>query len=208
MSTSLVTRTVSELLRSPREHQGHHVITFAQVDAAHARKPGHAKRTFFRVRDRMTEGRDFFNGERGSPLRGGRPVLLTMSGYLLLVKPFTDGLSWAIQGFLVENYFGRALERAAVAAVEGRDGRVAAAQDALVDAAARIERLRDAAPEPKKAVRDALTDVLGSLDEQAELLELLTTKRLPKAAGAIALGPQVAYLLGAKRPEHKGDQTA
>jgi hypothetical protein len=34
-----------------------------------------------------------------------KSYLLTESGYLLLVKPFTDNLSWDIQSQLVNNYF-------------------------------------------------------------------------------------------------------
>lgn len=90
-----------------------------------------------------------------------------------------------------------------VAAVARAGSHVSAAQDVLIDATARLEAVRDrAGPKP---VRDALDDVVASLRENTELLEVLTTKRLPRAAGSIALGPQLAYLLGAKRPDRKGE---
>lgn len=111
MSTDLVTQRVSDLARAPREHDGQRVVTLADVDSLHGRKKGTARDTFRRVKRRLTEGRHFFRVERArgsNPLArgsGGDMVLVTEAGYLLLVKPLNDDVSWQVQERLVESYF-------------------------------------------------------------------------------------------------------
>lgn len=108
------------------EYQGKRVVTFAMIDKTHGRPKGTARVTFNRNRHRFVEGQDFF--ELGAdefrlapqagmkhtmsfkelfPRRTARGVLITESGYLLLVKPFGDDLSWDVQRQMVEVYFRR-----------------------------------------------------------------------------------------------------
>lgn len=97
------------------EYQGQRVVTFAMVDEAHQRPAGTAKAAFSRNRVRFTEGRHFFTltGDvlrtqlfrRLFPARTRKGILITEMGYLLLVKPFNDNLSWLIQEELVSTYF-------------------------------------------------------------------------------------------------------
>lgn len=107
------------------EYQGQRVVTFAMVDKAHQRPKGTARSAFNRNRHRFTEDRHYFkvSAEKARSLniydgikrtRKKSPIsekatteitLITEMGYLLLVKPFHDDLSWQIQEELVNAYF-------------------------------------------------------------------------------------------------------
>ncbi|EJK6085892.1 ORF6N domain-containing protein [Pseudomonas aeruginosa] len=96
------------------EHQGKRVVTLAMVDQVHQRPVGTAKRNFHENRSRFEEGKHYFLVPRACadefrtlgvdiPNRG--LTVLTERGYLLLVKSFTDELSWQVQDMLVDGYF-------------------------------------------------------------------------------------------------------
>lgn len=108
------------------EYQGKRVITFAMIDKAHARKKGTAKRTFTLHRVRFIEDKDFFKvnaaefnvlnqkqdvkrtaNEQTRTKARGEVILITESGYLMLVKSFRDDLSWDVQRQMVDAYFRR-----------------------------------------------------------------------------------------------------
>ena len=110
--------TVNNVELSVLEYRGQRVITFAQVDAAHGRPPGTAKRNFAEHRGRFVEGSDFFEvtadeirteslGAAFAP-RTPRAILLTETGYTMLVKPFNDDLAWQVQRQIVSGYFAAA----------------------------------------------------------------------------------------------------
>ncbi|EIV7689395.1 ORF6N domain-containing protein [Salmonella enterica] len=97
------------------EYQGLRVVTFAMVDKVHQRPEGTAAATFRRHRRRFVEGRHFFE-LTGDVLRRQmfialfpthtrKGIVISEMGYLLLVKPFNDDLSWLIQEELVNAYF-------------------------------------------------------------------------------------------------------
>lgn len=99
-----------------KEYQGVRVVTFKDVDAAHERPDGTARKRFNDNREHFIEGEDYFEITQPSEIRtlgltrpqGGVPekvVLLTESGYLMLVKSFTDDLAWKVQRQLVNTYF-------------------------------------------------------------------------------------------------------
>lgn len=110
------------------EYHGQPVISLPMVDRAHKRPEGTAGRTFRKFRSRFIFGEDFFelpheewtslnrritSVQRGSTSvqknaqggRRGHMIFFTLSGYLMLVKPLTDDLSWKVQRMLVKNYF-------------------------------------------------------------------------------------------------------
>lgn len=102
---------------------GKPVLTFRDIDAIHHRPDGTAKRNFKTNRQRFIEGEDFFKvpyGEVGTNFvhtpNGMNPnaeiTLFTESGYLMIVKSFTDDWAWEVQRKLVKTYF-RAKELAA-----------------------------------------------------------------------------------------------
>ncbi|MEX0447196.1 ORF6N domain-containing protein [Xenorhabdus sp. SGI246] len=97
------------------EYQGQRVVTFSMIDHVHARPEGTAGRNFREHKPRFIEGIDYY--ELGSDeIRRNLPsgvfsdftpkgVVITESGYLMLVKSFTDDLAWQVQRELVNNYF-------------------------------------------------------------------------------------------------------
>jgi hypothetical protein len=97
-----------------KEYQGNRVVTFKDVDRVHQRPDGTARRRFNDNRRRFLEGTDFFKITPSEfrtaigdmDLRQQNNVtLLTESGYLMLVKSFTDDLAWKVQRDLVNTYF-------------------------------------------------------------------------------------------------------
>lgn len=88
---------------SPLEYQGKRFVTFAMVDELHQRPAGTAKNTFSRNKRRFVEGRDYSLYSSAKYVK--RTICLFEFGYLLLVKPFSDDLSWKIQVMLAEGYF-------------------------------------------------------------------------------------------------------
>lgn len=95
---------------SVKIYNGQRVVTFKDIDTVHNRVEGTARRNFNANRKRFIEGVDYFKVKPNeirtvgitSP-NGG--IVITESGYLLLVKSFTDDLSWIVQRELVKSYF-------------------------------------------------------------------------------------------------------
>lgn len=112
---------MNELIRvgnssiSAKEYKGKRVVTFKDIDAVHERPSGTANKRFLDNKKRFINGEDYFivsNSEiRKShlmPLSENDftdKVLITESGYLMLVKSFTDDLAWKVQRQLVDSYF-------------------------------------------------------------------------------------------------------
>lgn len=99
-----------------KEFSGQRVVTFKEIDAVHGRPDGTARKRFNDNREHFIEGEDFFVLNQPSEIRtlgiqrpqGGTPesvTLITESGYLMLVKSFTDDLAWKVQRELVKGYF-------------------------------------------------------------------------------------------------------
>lgn len=99
-----------------KEFSGQRVVTFKEIDAVHGRPDGTARKRFNDNREHFIEGEDFFVLNQPSEIRtlgiqrpqGGTPesvTLITESGYLMLVKSFTDDLAWKAQRELVNGYF-------------------------------------------------------------------------------------------------------
>lgn len=97
-----------------KEFSGQRVVTFKEIDAVHGRPDGTASRNFRSNRDHFIEGEDYFKicadefrrRWDGLPQKATEDVtLITESGYLMLVKSFTDDLAWKVQRELVKGYF-------------------------------------------------------------------------------------------------------
>lgn len=100
---------------SVKEYNGQRVVTFKDIDAVHQRKAGTANKRFLDNKKRFVEGEDYFIISN-SEIRKSRIIpisendfadktLITESGYLMLVKSFTDDLAWEVQRQLVKSYF-------------------------------------------------------------------------------------------------------
>lgn len=97
-----------------KEFSGQRVVTFKEIDAVHGRPDGTARKRFNDNREHFIEGEDFFKicasefrtHWDGLPQKATEDVtLITESGYLMLVKSFTDDLAWKVQRELVKGYF-------------------------------------------------------------------------------------------------------
>lgn len=94
-----------------KEFNGQAVVTLPDIDKVHERPEGTARRTFNYNKRFFIEGVDYF--ERNSReaadefgiIAPSGLKLFTQTGYLMIVKSFTDDLSWAIQRELVTGYF-------------------------------------------------------------------------------------------------------
>lgn len=96
-----------------KEYMGKRVVTFKDIDTVHNRAEGTARRNFNTNKMHFVEGEDYFvrnsseaQKEFGIAAPNGL-TLITESGYLLLVKSFTDELSWTVQKELVKSYFNK-----------------------------------------------------------------------------------------------------
>lgn len=102
-----------------KEWNGQRVVTFKDIDKVHNRAEGTAHRNFKENKKHLIENEDYFvlkpsdvqkdefrplGFEEEKPANRGT-TYLTESGYLLLVKSFTDDLAWKVQRDLVNTYF-------------------------------------------------------------------------------------------------------
>jgi hypothetical protein len=94
-----------------KEYMGQRVVTLKDVDDLHTRQGGTARKTFNSHKSQFVDKEDYFvlNTDEAYKLFGLRApkglTVLTESGYLLIVKPFTDDLAWVVQKQLVNAYF-------------------------------------------------------------------------------------------------------
>lgn len=103
--------TINQQQIAAKEYQGQRVVTLKDIDLVHNRPEGTARRNFNTNREHLIEGTDYFvrnsyeAKEEFDMVAPNGLVLLTESGYLMLVKSFTDDLAWEVQRALVNNYF-------------------------------------------------------------------------------------------------------
>lgn len=109
------TVTINSTALTVKEYKGQRVVTLKEVDEVHQRPEGTAGRNFRTNRDHFIEGTDYFaidltndeiRRQFGAGKNAGRTLtVVTESGYLMLVKSFTDDLAWTVQRELVNSYF-------------------------------------------------------------------------------------------------------
>lgn len=101
---------------SVKEFNGQRVVTFKDIDMLHERVEGTAKRNFADNKKRFIENVDYFELSKndvgtdfvltyGFDKKAPKGLLITESGYLMLVKSLQDDLAWKVQRELVNNYF-------------------------------------------------------------------------------------------------------
>ena len=101
-----------------REYDGQRVVTFKDIDELHQRPKGTAKRNFTRNKKHFIENEDYFVVTRedvgtnfvptyGFNEKAPSGILVTETGYLMLVKSLRDDLSWDVQRQLVKAYFNK-----------------------------------------------------------------------------------------------------
>ena len=101
-SSTLPVITINETEIQPLEYENQRVVTFAMIDKVHGRPSDTARRNFRANKERLVEKEDYYLIDFTQkdvfrpfgiqvPPRG--MIVLTESGYLLLVKSFTDDLA-------------------------------------------------------------------------------------------------------------------
>lgn len=95
---------INETDLTVKEYQGQRVVTMKEIDKIHGKANGTARKRFNDNRKHFIEGEDYFKVKCSevrpffgqTPPNGFNPdadiTLITESGYLMLVKSFTDGL--------------------------------------------------------------------------------------------------------------------
>lgn len=120
-----------------REYDGQRVVTFEMIDALHERPAGTAKRYFSENRKRFVEGKQYYQLKQEaaqnfltqfastksvspSSINKVRSLMvLTLKGYIHLVKSFTDDLAWKIHDELIDGYFVNKTQPASNALLTG-----------------------------------------------------------------------------------------
>lgn len=107
--------TIEDTEMQIREYNGQRVVTFKDIDTVHQRPKGTARNAFNRNRKYFINGEDYITLKPGEQENIGNVrltyipqkgiTLLTETGYLMIVKTFTDDLSWQVQRQLVNGYF-------------------------------------------------------------------------------------------------------
>jgi len=91
------------------EYQGQPVVTFKMIDELHDSLYGNAYNAYMQNRGQFIEDKDFYivnnHVKKSLGLHHKTTFLIGESGYLKLVKTFTDDLAWQVQGQLIDCYF-------------------------------------------------------------------------------------------------------
>ncbi|WP_342547677.1 ORF6N domain-containing protein [Paenibacillus sp. FSL P2-0089] len=134
-----------------KEFGGKRIVTFKDIDDLHRRPEGTASRNFRANKEKFISGEDYWhlqNQEAANfattnivgtnPSKTRELILLTESGYLMLVKSFTDDLAWKVQRQLVNSYFrGQASSRESLRSLMAATHNLLAGQEII------NERLED-----------------------------------------------------------------
>jgi len=111
---------INNLQLTVKVYQNQRVVTFKDIDMVHERPEGTARKRFNDNKQHFIEGEDFYKISASEfrtaignmDLRQQNDVtLITESGYLMLVKSFTDDLAWSVQRQLVKSYFRKLVKK-------------------------------------------------------------------------------------------------
>lgn len=114
-TNSIKNVNVGEISLPITEYKKQRVITLNMMDEVHKRKSGTARKRFNDHKDKLIDGENYFRvcaseirthtNVEISNKSHEQIILLTETGYLMLVKSFTDELAWKVQRELVSHYF-------------------------------------------------------------------------------------------------------
>ncbi|CAG9717655.1 ORF6C domain-containing protein [Clostridium neonatale] len=101
---------------SVKEFNGQRVVTFKDIDMLHERVEGTAKRNFSDNKKHFIKNVDYYELSKSDvgtdfvltyefDKKAPKGILITESGYLMLVKSLQDDLAWKVQRELVNKYF-------------------------------------------------------------------------------------------------------
>ena len=106
-----LTLTVNNQPLQIKEYNGQRVVTLKDIDTVHSRPTGTARKRFNDNRTHFIESVDYFvrktdEAQKEFDIKAPNGlILITETGYLMLVKSFTDDLAWTVQRELVNSYF-------------------------------------------------------------------------------------------------------
>lgn len=159
-----------------KEYRGKRVVTFKDIDTVHKRPDGTASRNFRENRQRFISGVDFYKITQPDEIRrlgitrpqGGTPnevTLMTETGYLMLVKSFTDDLAWKVQRELVDSYFRVRMEQVEENVDDDTPTETVIATDKLIKCA---EIMAGCLESNRPYVLNILKHIVPNIEEQKE----------------------------------------
>lgn len=157
---------INEIALAIKEYNGKRVVTFRDIDEVHERPEGTARKRFNDNKERFVEGEDYFNVQMSEKRTLGFDIpnrgltLITESGYYMLVKSFTDDLSWDVQRQLVKSYF-RVQQNHSLSPME----MIAAMANSAVETERRLKEIEIKAAETSSKLDQALDIFTETLAE-------------------------------------------
>lgn len=171
---------INNMPLSIKEYEGKRVVTFKDIDMCHKRPDGTARKRFNDNKKHFVEGEDFYKispsefrtaiGDMDKRQQND-VTLITESGYYMLVKSFTDDISWDVQRQLVNSYFKvdkpelpqmSAMEM--IAAIAGNAAK-------LEKKCAELERKFDGIERDRDTINDILVEQDTALKETKETID-------------------------------------
>lgn len=165
-----------------KEYRGKRVVTFKDIDTVHQRPDGTARRNFNQNRQRFISGVDFFKVcadeirthkiAEISPKSHEPLTLITETGYLMLVKSFTDDLAWKVQRELVDSYFRVRMEQVEENVDDDTPTATVIATDKLIKCA---EIMAGCLESNRPYVLNILKHIVPNIEEQKEFTTSIVT---------------------------------
>lgn len=167
-----------------KELNGKRVVTFKDVDTVHRRPEGTARKRFNDNRRHFVSGVDFFKVKCSEvrPFFGqttpngfnpnGDITLMTETGYLMLVKSFTDDLAWKVQRELVDSYFRVRMEQVEENVDDDTPTETVIATDKLIKCA---EIMAGCLESNRPYVLNILKHIVPNIEEQKEFTTSIVT---------------------------------
>ncbi|MDY4723227.1 MAG: ORF6C domain-containing protein [Clostridium paraputrificum] len=176
---------------SVKEFKKLRVVTFKDIDMLHERMEGTASKNFRNNKKHFIENVDYYEiskndvGENlsatyGFDKKAPKGILITESGYLMLVKSLQDDLAWKVQRELVNNYFR---------VKENVQAKATCIEDVLIAQLQEMKEVKQTALEAKEEVQDVRNDFedfkkdLPLIGEEPEELQAVVRRVGTKALG-------------------------
>ncbi|MDD5392421.1 MAG: hypothetical protein PHE17_05315 [Thiothrix sp.] len=210
MSAIVINNTSLE----PIEYRGERVLTFKMVDAVHAEKQANgldtdstyskagvskSKTSFTRNRAHFVLDEDYFH----APMKDARALtgvhapngltVLTESGYLMLVKTFTDDLAWKIQKQLVRSYF-----RARGEVVPTQQEIALHQPEVIQPQSADIAQMTNAIMAMTTGITSAMGQMAASISQLAQSMHQKPEASLPRVEAPYAIGEHDVIVMDAR----------
>lgn len=164
-----------------KEYRGKRVVTFKDIDTVHKRPEGTARKRFNDNRRHFVSGVDFFKispsefrtaiGNMDSRQQN-EVTLMTETGYLMLVKSFTDDLAWKVQRELVDSYFRVRMEQVEENVDDDTPTETVIATDKLIKCA---EIMAGCLESNRPYVLNILKHIVPNIEEQKEFTTSIVT---------------------------------